>query len=397
MSETAPPARPRRRRFRRWGITLLTLAVVLAVGSFVGTRVMEIPSPVTLAKLESTEPSRQGDLFASRTIAASAQPTSFAAGTPEFPADVPWKGKRISLESFLTTTHSRAFVVLQDGKLVKEWYAPGVGKSTRMSSWSVAKSVISLLIGQSIEDGKLSEDDRLVDLVPELKSGNAYDDITVRNLLDMTAGVSVSENYNVYWPFTGAARMFLTTDMPGFLKDNRNVDYAPGTKGDYRSVNTQLLGTILTKVEGKSISTLVAERLWNPMGAQKSATWNLDTEGGVEKSFCCLNATALDFARVGQLVLDDGKADGKQVVPSEWIKRLATPAQHPVSDWGYSAQWWHPIGGVGVDYSAIGIYGQFIYVNPGTGTVVVKLSDYGTEQDELDTINVMRALAGEPG
>lgn len=373
----------------------MAFVLVLGVGSYLGTRIMKIPSPIDLVKLETTEPSRQGDLFAARTIAASNTPITFSTGTADLPADVPWKGERVSLDTFLASTHSRALVILQDGTLVKEWYADGVDSDTQMSSWSVAKSVISLLIGQSIDRGNLTEDDRLVDLVPELKSGNDYDDITVRDLLDMTAGVSVSENYNPLWPFTGTARMFLSTDLPGFLKDNRKVDFAPGSKGEYLSVNTQLLGTILAKVEGKSVSALLSERLWNPMGATNSATWNLDTEGGVEKSFCCFNATALDFAHLGQLVLNDGKVADQQVVPADWIKRIATPAEHPVSDWGYSAQWWHPIGGLGLDYSAIGIYGQYIYVNPTTRTVIVKLSDHGTEQDELETIDVMRSLAGE--
>jgi CubicO group peptidase (beta-lactamase class C family) len=102
--------------------------------------------------------------------------------------------------------------------------------------------------------------------------------------------------------------------------------------GEYLSVSTQLLGTILTSVTRKPVAELLAERIWKPMGAQRPATWNLDREGGVEKSLCCLNATALDYARLGQLVLDDGKVDGRQIVPSAWIERIATPAALPVSD-----------------------------------------------------------------
>lgn len=388
-------ARPRRRTLRRAGTALLAVVVVLAAGSYVATRVMEIPSPITLARVQVTDPSRLGDLFPSRTVAASQRPVTFAAGQADLPADVPWKGRRISVEDFLETTHSKALVVLKDGRLVEEWYAPGTTSSTRMSSWSVAKSVISLLIGQEIERGTLSEDDRLVDLVPDLRAGNQYDDVTVRHLLDMTAGVGVSENYNVYWPFTGTARMTLTTDMPGFLHDNRRVSYRPGAKGEYLSVNTQLLGTILSATTHLPLSQLLEQRLWKPMGAQSTATWNLDRAGGVEKSFCCVNATALDFAHLGQLVLDRGQVRGQQVVPAAWIDRIATPAPLPVSDWGYSAQWWHPPGGVGVDYSAVGVYGQYVYVNPTTRTVAVKLSDHGTEQDEQDTIDVLRTLAGQ--
>lgn len=395
MSETtAAPARPRRWRLRRILAMLLAGVVVLAVVLQVGTRMMEIPSPLTLVRYLLTDTSRQGDLFAAHEVAASDNPRTLTAGTADLPADVPWKGDRISLDQFLEKTNTQAFVVLQDGELVEEWYAPDVTDSSRLSSWSVAKSVVSLLIGQSIASGAFSEDDRLVDLVSRLESGNEYDDITVRHLLDMTAGVDVSENYNPWWPFTGTARMMLTTDMEGFLADHRRVSFTPGSQGEYLSVNTQLLGEILTEIEGKPLAELLHERLWEPMGAENSATWNLDHEGGEEKGFCCVNATARDYARLGQLVLDGGKVEERQVVPAAWVERLATPAEHRVGEWEYSAQWWHPSGGLTPDFTANGVYGQYVYVNPDTRTVVVKLSDHGTEQDEAESIDVFRTLAG---
>ena len=157
---------------------------------------------------------------------------------------------------------------------------------------------------------------------------------------------------------------------------------------------TLLLGMVLAEVGGEPISDQLAENLWAPMGAQDSATWNLDREGGMEKAFCCINATAMDFARVGQMVLDDGEANGQQIISKEWIDRISTPAKNSVLDWGYSAQWWH-LPGNDQDFSAIGIYGQYIYVNPEDDTTIVKLSDYGTEQDELETVNMMRAIAAD--
>ncbi|MFJ7387859.1 serine hydrolase, partial [Rhodococcus erythropolis] len=114
---------------------------------------------------------------------------------------------------------------------------------------------------------------------------------------------------------------------------------------------------------------------------------------GEEKAFCCINATARDFAKIGKLVMDGGMVDGTSVVPAEWITRISTPAPNLVDEWGYSAQWWHPSGGSGQDFSAIGVYGQYIYIDPVTQTVIVKLSDHGAEQDEQQTIDVFRALA----
>ena len=189
------------------------------------------------------------------------------------------------------------------------------------------------------------------------------------------------------------SRSWLAEDLPGFLRDHRTVLFQPGSQGTYRSVDTALLGEIVRRVEGKPLATLLAERLWQPVGAEQDATWNLDHENGVEKAFCCVNAIARDYARIGQLVLDNGRVGDKQVVPAAWITRISQPVATPVDHLGYSAQWWHPIGDTDGDFSAVGIYGQFTYVNPKHRIVIVKLSDHGQDQDEAETIDVMRAIA----
>ncbi|MEU4421032.1 serine hydrolase [Actinoplanes sp. NPDC024001] len=375
---------------RRALIAVPALLAVLAGTAYAGTAIMDVPPPHTLYRVQTTEPSRWGDLFPARAVAAPARATPLAAAAaPRVPATVPWKGARIPFTEFLDTTHTNAFLVLRDGAIEYEWYRAGITPGTRLSSWSMAKSVVSLLVGQAVARGELAEDDRLVDLLPELRTGGDYDRITVRDLLDMASGVDVPENYRAYWPFTGTARMYLTHDLPGFVAGHREVTYPPGSRASYRSVDTQILGLVLTRVTGRPLADLLAERIWQPMGAEQSATWNLDRPGGTEKAYCCLNATARDYARLGQVVLDGGR----EIVPAEWIKRIATPAPHDLSGWGYSAQWWHPFDSGG-DYSALGIHGQYLYVSPARRTVVVKLSDHGTEQDEQETFEVLRALPG---
>lgn len=373
---------------------MFVVIAALVTAAYGGAALAHVPSPPTIVKLLTTAPSEQGQLFAARTVAGSTSPSDLPESPDELDLStpVPWKGKDLALSDVLATTNTNAFVVLHEGQVVQEWYADGQTASTRFSSWSVAKSVISLLVGQAIGRGEFSEDDRLVDLVPDLKAGGAYDDITVRDLLDMASGVDVPENYREYWPFTGTARLFLSTDLPGYIQAHRTVTFAPGSDASYRSVDTQLLGMILTEVEGKPLSELLTERLWQPMGAEADATWNLDHDGGLEKAFCCINAVARDYARIGQLVLDHGQAGGQQLVPTAWIDRISALAPHEVSGWGYSAQWWHAPGSDD-DLTAVGVYGQYIYVNPAADTVIVKLSDYGTEQDELETVDMMRALA----
>jgi len=383
---------PQRRRWRRVAIAIAVVLVVVVGGAYAATAVMKVPPPHQLAKISTSEPSRWGDLFPYRTIEAE-EPRALVRDPATMPGQVPWKNGELSFEEFLETTHTNSFVVLQDGELAHEWYADGYDSTTLQSSFSMAKSLVSLLVGQAVDRGELSEDDLLVDLLPELETGGDYDDITVRHLLDMTSGIDVSEVYNEYWPFTGTSRMFLTRDLPGFVADHREVDSEPGTKAVYRSVNTEVLGLVLAEVTGKDLSELLSEGIWKPVGAAYDARWSLDREDGHEKAFAAVNATARDFARVGQLVLDRGKVGRQRVLPASWVDRVATPAPLPIDDWGYSAQWWHPSGGDGKDFSALGIYGQYTYVNPTTGTVIVKLSDHGTEQDEQETFDVLRAVA----
>ncbi|MFG2417298.1 serine hydrolase domain-containing protein [Streptomyces goshikiensis] len=378
-------------RNRRAAIAVPTALTVLIAGSWAATAALSLPSPLSLIRLSNTPPSQQGALFPARTVLASTEPAPLQKASLALPATVVWKDGRKDTRQFLMDTHTNAFLVLRDGHLTHEWYRDGVDAQTRHASWSTAKSVVSLMVGQSIAEGHLREDDLLVDLLPQLKKGDAYDRITVRHLLDMSSGIDVSEEYS-RTPLSGTPRMYLTTDMSNFIKDNRTLRFTPGSKSDYRSVDTQLLGQILHRVEGKSVAALLQERIWQPMGAEADATWNLDSEGGMEKSFCCLNATARDFAKIGQLVLDNGRVGDRQVVPQAWVDRLSTPVATMADGWGYSAQWWHPSGATG-DFSAVGIYGQYIYVNPAERTVIVKLSDHGTQQDEQETIDAMRNLS----
>lgn len=389
-----PGKRTRRQRFVRRALVAVPAAlVVLVLVAYATTAIFNVPPPHTLFRVETAKPSRWGDLFPARPVQAPAQAIPLDTAARDLPQTIPWKGGQIDLAQFLDTTRTNAFIVLHDGKITYEWYHDGITAGTKLSSWSAAKSVVSLLVGQAIERHELSEDDHLVQLLPELRTGGDYDKITVRDLLDMASGVDVSENYDQWRPFVGTAGMYLTHDLAGFVKDHRGVLYTPGSRASYRSVDTQLLGLILSKVTHRPLADLLAERIWQPIGAENTASWNLDRPGGTEKAFCCINATARDYARIGQLVLDNGRVGQRQVVPAAWITRIATPAAHVVDDWPYSAQWWHPPGATTTDYSAVGVYGQYIYVSPATRTVIVKLSDYGTEQDEQETINALRALS----
>ncbi|QGY00688.1 serine hydrolase [Methylobacterium mesophilicum SR1.6/6] len=397
MTPSSAISEPARRlgRGRRWGAIAAAGAAAAAGCAWAATALVNVPDPVTLTALAVIEPSAVGPWFPSRIVRAPAQ----ASALPERPRPildrVAWKGRTVPLMTVLEATHTNAFLVLQDGVLIHEWQRPGTGPATLFPSWSVAKSIVSLLVGAAIARGQLAETDRVATLLPALKNGAVFGQITVRNLLDMASGIAVPENYDPRHPLTGTAGMYLTRDIEGFVRDNAHLSFKPGSRGRYRSIDTELLGLILARVEGRPLADILSDRIWKPMGAQADATWNLDRAGGVEKAFCCINATARDFARLGLLVADQGRTGANRIVPARWIERILTPARRDVDGWQYSAQWWHAPGGDDGDISAIGVYGQYIYVNRDTGTVIVKLSDHGAEQDEIDTLAVMQAIAAD--
>lgn len=392
-SRISPPS-TRTRSARRW-IAPLAIGAALIGGAWAATAVLRVPNPVTLAALAIVEPSAVGPWFPSRVVAASGQARALPFSPRPILGRVDWKGRPVPLGAMLEATHTNAFVVVQDNVLIHEWYRSGAGPATLFPSWSVAKSIVSLLVGSAVSRGKLSETDRVSALLPELRHAAVFREITVRNLLDMTSGLAVPENYDPLHPLTGTAGMYLTQDIPAFVADNAQLAFKPGSAGHYRSIDTEVLGLLLARVEGKPVADLLSERIWKPMGAEAEATWNLDRPAGVEKAFCCLNATARDFARLGLLVADQGRAGDVRIIPARWIERIATPARRVVDGWRYSAQWWHAPGDDDGAISAIGVYGQYVYVNRTTGTVIVKLSDHGAEQDETETLAVMQAIAAD--
>lgn len=251
---------------------------------------------------------------------------------------------------------------------------------------------MSLLVGQSTAAGHLRENDRLVGRLADLRKAGADPRITVRDLLDMTSGVNVQDTYDAWRYWRGTTGMYLTLDLPKFAEQHVDLQFAPGPRGAYRSIDTQLLGQVLSTVEQRSLASVLSEWLWNPIGAEQPASWNLDRPGGVEKAFCCINAVARDFARIGQLVLDNGRVGDRQVIAAEWIARLMRPAALPVEDIGYSAQWWHVAGGDD-DLAAMGVHGQYVYVDRRHQVVIVKLSDDEIEADEFEVVNALRVLA----
>lgn len=334
------------------------------------------------------------------TIAPARHARALPASTEQLPETVPWRnGEEVPLDQFLSESQTRAFVVLHDGKLVTERYFLGTTKETSLPSWSVAKAVAGLLVGQAIREQRLTLDTRLVDVLPWLevpdRRSRGYNEITVRDLLDMTSGIDAPEDYDPTSGTEGTIVMLLSPDLRQYVRARRDMVVKPGEKFEYQSFNTQLLAMVLQKAFGKSYVEAFAQRLWRPAGAEFPATWDQDGRG-VARGFCCLNAAARDVARLGLLVLD---ANGSRSAPVSraWRRRLLTPQPHMDGDWGYSTAFWHPEGAEAgtrsADATAIGILGQYLYINSRTDTVIVKMSSHGVEQDERETFRAMRSIA----
>ncbi|MCF8356912.1 MAG: beta-lactamase family protein [Melioribacteraceae bacterium] len=281
----------------------------------------------------------------------------------------PGGGKEKALEDFMREQKVAGFLILQDGKIRLERYALEHSESNLWSSLSVAKSVTSTLVGAAIKDGYIkSVDDYVTDYIPDLK-GSAYDSVKIRHLLTMTTGIRWSENYTD--PNSDIAR-FSTDSIESGM--NATVSYMrrlpaeaePGEKFLYSTGETHLLGVLVSSATHQNLSHYLSSKIWIPYGMEKNATWRLDRTGQ-ELAGCCLQMTLRDFARFGQFVLEDGRINGKSIVPNDWFK-TATQIQVPL--WpggGYGYGWWIFNGR---SFDALGIHGQRIHVDPSRQLVI---------------------------
>jgi CubicO group peptidase (beta-lactamase class C family) len=358
---------------------VLIVLVVLYAALFGLTKVIHYPEPIAAIKLGLAPASKTPDLMPAHVIKA-VPGAALPLGATEEIDQVTWNGKKQSFSTFLTDTKTNAFLVIRNGKITYEKYFNGKKQSTVLPSYSVAKTMTSLVIGQLIDEGKIKESDTFVSVLPQFKAGTSFDKVTIKDLLDMNSGVGVSDNYPTGPSGWGVAiaQMYASTDIDWFLMHNRKMTEEPGTYPEYRSVNTQMLGLIVQKITGQKLADAFSERVWQKVGANFNATWNVDKVGGHEKAFCCFNATARDYARVG-LALMTGEP---KIASTSWKARLSTPAVTLDYGWGYGAQMWHPYPGINL---MLGLHGQYIYQDALHDTVIVKLSDMPTSSDGISS------------
>lgn len=281
------------------------------------------------------------------------------------PQGAPLPIAEADVAAFMAAQNVTGLLVLQDGKVRLERYARGYGPEGRWTSFSVAKSVTATLVGAAIKDGYIkSIDDPVTRYIPDL-AGAGYDGVTIRQLLTMTSGVKWNEDYTD--PNSDVARMFAEAVPAGqdptvFYMRKLPRESAPGAKFVYKTGETNLIGVLVRRATGKSLSAYLEEKIWKPFGMERDAFWMTD-QTGAEVSGCCLSVSLRDYGRIGQMALEGGKG----IVPAGWFAD-ATKAQVSYPGGGYGYQWWVLPGGT---YAAQGIFGQVILVDPASKLVMV--------------------------
>lgn len=320
-------------------------------------------------------------IFENRVIAAN-NPKSWS-----FHADYGTIKLHPAYEDTFMMLNSVAFIVIKDGKLLYEKYWDDYGPESKSNSFSAAKSIVAFAILKAVEEGHIKTlDQKVCDFIPAYNTPSNKD-LTIRNLLTMSSGLNWQENHK------GVNTLFQTTTEAYYGKDldkiinQLEVVSEPGQTYKYLSGNTLVLGRVLTNAVGKPLSTYVSEKLWTPLNAEKDALWCLDKKDGLEKAYCCFNTNARDFARWGQLMLDTGAWQGKQIIDKDLMLEAISPAKYLKDNTGrildyYGQQVWI------LNYMKMqipymrGILGQYMFAIPEKNMVIVRL---GHERSETRT------------
>jgi len=286
------------------------------------------------------------------------------------------RGSEYGLQDYLSLNRIAGLMALKDGKVAMEEYYFGNNEQTRWMSMSVAKSVSSTLVGAAIQDGLIGGvQDLLTEYLPELK-GSGYDQVSVKHLLQMTSGVRWDDSptnpdserrkmLELQIAQQPGAIMHYMASLPSIAR--------PGTVWNYSTGETHVVGALLRAATGRSVADYLSRKIWARIGTEADATWWLDAPAGLEVAGSGISATLRDYARFGQFILDDGVISGERVLPENWVAESGSPREIGGQSVDYGFMWWPvPAGSENVGaFSARGLFGQYIYINPLERVVIV--------------------------
>lgn len=322
--------------------------------------------------------------FQSRPLTANTTPFNFhSTNSGKFPKEL----NDIPFDKYLEDNNTVAFLIIKNDTIQYENYFKGYDKQSMVPSFSMAKSVTSILIGCAIDEGFIqSVDEPIINYIPELAK-NGFEKVTIKHLLQMTSGIKFNESYAN--PFGDAASFYYGLNLRKAI-GKMKLKSEPGKKFDYVSGNTQLLGLVLERsLKGKTITSYLQEKLWTPLEMEYDASWSIDRKkDGLEKTFCCLNARARDFAKIGRLYKNKGNWNGVQIVSQKWVEASTKLDTTEGSANFYQYQWWLPT--PNEDFMAEGILGQFVYVHPSKDLIIVRL---GKNEGKANWWTIFTSLA----
>ena len=323
-------------------------------------------------------------MFATRPVKSGGEVWALPAEPRDIGDSFAFGEETLSLDQFLEATSTNGLLVIKDGKIVHETYRNGMNDQSRHISFSMAKSFLATMIGIAIEEGKIgSVEDKVIDYLPDW-SGSAYAEITIRDLLEMRSGIAWLEVYE----FGSDTQLTEVHDNSLVAYNYRWCDYArdraekaeePGKVFNYSTLDTSVLGCVLEAAIGGKGADYMSEKIWQPAGMEADAYYLMDGPDSVGREFygAGYNATLRDYGRFGLMMLNDGMANGKQLVPRDWVAVSTAAAPDldvvdPVDNLGYGYQWWTVPDTTA--YTAQGLFNQYVYVDRDTDTVIVKLA-----------------------
>lgn len=305
------------------------------------------------------------------------------------------KNKTISaeLKKLHDSLKTVAFLVVKNDTIVYEQYQPPYNEHSYSNSFSMAKSVVNILIGIAYKEGLIkSLDTPVYEYLPEFKDGEKSK-ITIRHCLMMASGLNFQEEYA--GPFNHTTESYYGTDLRKLIRKLKVVT-PPGKVHNYKGSDPLILSFILNKVTKKTLSEYMSEKLWTPLNATDNALWSLDKKNGDEKSYCCLNSNARDFARIGLLYLHKGNWKGKQIVDTNYVLQSIEPLNLPdekgekAEYYGY--MWWLMNYKNEKVFYARGILGQYIIVVPSKNIVMVRLGENSGKKEGIHPVLVKKMI-----
>lgn len=342
-------------------------------------------------------------IFPARTLHASEDPFHFKKSDDS--SRVPDTYEGMPFDLFLETRRTVAFLIIKYDMILYERYFEGYSESTPIQAFSMSKSLLSILIGRALDDGYFTIDQPVTDFVPELAT-NGFDRVTIEDLLQMASGSNYRQGglFYDYNPFSLHPRFEYSPRLEKEITTKLKVVDEPGSEFIYKSGDTALLSLVLKRaLKTKTITEYMQETMWTPLGMEYDGYYTIDHDGAdaLEKTWCCLAATARDFAKFGRLMLNNGNWNGTQIVSSEWVEKSTHVDPADIRNFGdfaaipgfgsYQYQWWlTPLDDA---FFGNGKLGQLLYVNPKEHIIIVRLGRSG--EGQLDWLTVFELLVQE--